>query len=117
MKVFSFDGKRMNATVTAPNGAINENTIFHFKQKGDLITAKYAGGKVTAGFLIGKISSGKFEFQYTQMHEDYSLHGGHSICEIDIAKDGRLKLTEYFEWSSGEKGINVIEELEKTPAK
>ena len=101
----------MNAVVTAPYGVINENTIFRFKQKGDIIKAKYAGGKVKAGFLIGKLTDNKFEFQYTQMHDDNSLHGGHSLCEIEFSGDGRLRLVEHFEWSSGQKGINVIEEV------
>jgi len=101
----------MNATSTAPNGVINENTIFHFKEEEDFITAKYAGGKVKAGFLIGKIEKSKFEFQYTQLYEDHSLNGGHSVCEIEITSDSRIRLIEHFEWASGEKGINVIEEI------
>ena len=112
MKTFSFDGKTMHASSSAPNAVINEQTIFYFQQVGQLITAKYAGGKVKTGFLIGKLSDGKLEFRYTQMHEDESLAGGHSLCEIELTKAGRIKLTEHFEWSSGEKGVNIIEEVQ-----
>jgi len=111
MKRISFDGKAMRAVFTDPNGVINEQTIFYFQQIGNLITAKYAGGKVKTGFLIGKLENDKLKFHYTQMHDDESLNGGHSVCEIEITNDGRIKLTEHFEWASGEKGVNVIEEI------
>jgi hypothetical protein len=111
MNRISFDGKAMRASSTAPNGVIDEKTIFHFQQIGNLITAKYAGGKVKTGFLIGKMIDDKFEFHYTQMHEDESLNGGHSLCEIEITEDGRIRLIEHFEWTSGKKGINIIEEI------
>ncbi len=112
MKRISFDGKVMFASTTDPNGMINEKTIFYFQQVGNLITAKYAGGKVKTGFLIGKLENDKLKFHYSQMHDDESLDGGQSVCEIEMAEDGRIKLTEHFEWSSGEKGINIIEEIE-----
>ena len=111
MRRILFDGKAMRATSTAPNGIIDENTIFHFQQIGNLITATYKGGKIKTGFLIGKIKNNKLEFQYTQMHEDEKLAGGHSVCSIELAKNGGIKLIEHFRWSSGEKGINIIEEI------
>ena len=48
----------MSVRSTAPNGVINANTIFHFQQIENLITAKYEGGKIKTGFLIGKINEG-----------------------------------------------------------
>ena len=107
----SFDGKTFRASKTAPNGVVSEKTIFYFQHIGNMITAKYLGGKVKNGFLIGKINNEKLEFQYTQMHDDESISGGHSLCEIELTDDGRIKLVEHFQWSNGEKGTNIIEEL------
>ena len=111
MTRISFDGKAMRTVSTAPNGVIDEKTIFHFQQIGNLITATYKGGRVKTGFLIGKINNEKLEFQYTQMHDDESINGGCSLCEIKITEDGRIKLVEHFQWANGEKGTNIIEEL------
>lgn len=109
---FEFDGKTMNAPVTAPNGVINAETIFQFEQEGELITAEYAGGGVKMGYLIGKMVGGKFEFQYTQMDQSGRLDGGHSLCDLEQTEDGRIRIIEHFEWSTQEgKGTNVIEEL------
>lgn len=107
----SFDGRTMNAVKTASNGVVNHDTIFSFSETDGVITASYIGGQVKHGYLIGKISNSKFEFQYTQIHTDNQLDGGHSICEIEMLADGRVQLIEHFKWSSGE-GTNVIEELE-----
>ena len=112
MKRISFDGKTFRVTNTAPNGLVNDKTIFYFQHIGNLITATYKGGRVKTGFLIGKLHEGKLEFQYSQMHDDESLNGGYSVCEIQFTEDGRIKLVEHFEWSDGQKGTNILEELE-----
>ena len=110
MKI-SFAGKRMNAPVTAANGVINSNTIFRFDQSDDLISAHYSGGKVLSGYLIGKMTGDKFEFRYCQMDSESKLNGGHSICDLKLLSDGRLQLTEHFQWADGSTGKNIIEEL------
>jgi len=106
----SLDGKKMNAVETAPNGVVNQETIFHFKESEGVITAEYAGGQVKHGYLVGKIIEGKLAFQYTQLHEDGEMDGGHSVCDIETLADGRVRLVEHFVWDDGV-GTNVIEEL------
>ncbi len=114
MREINFHNKKFNAPKTAPNGVINHETIFEFEQNDDAIIAKYSGGKIKAGYLIGRIiSDNRFEFRFTQMHTDGILDGGHSFCDIKILDNGRIRLIEHFEWQSiGEKGENIIEELE-----
>ncbi len=113
MNEINFHNKKFTATKTAPNGVINNETVFEFEQNQDAVIAKYSGGKIKAGFLIGKIlNENKFEFRFTQMHIDGVLDGGHSFCDIVITDDGRIRLIEHFEWqSTGEKGENIIEEI------
>lgn len=106
----SFDGRIMNAVQTASNGVVNHETIFTFRDSNGVITAQYEGGRVKKGYLIGKLDKEKFEFRYTQIHTDDQLDGGHSICEIEMLEDNRIRLIEHFEWSEG-KGTNIIEEM------
>ena len=95
-RISSFDGRIMNEVKTVTNGAVNHETIFRFIEKDGLTCAEYVGGKVKFGYLIGKISNGKFELQYTQIHTDIRLDGGYSTCEIELLGDGRIRLVEYF---------------------
>jgi len=108
----SLNGVKMHVTTTAAEGVVNADTIFTFSQDGPVVTARYAGGKVLAGSLVGVMSAGRLEFQYAQMDLDHRLDGGRSTCEVSRGADGRLRLLEHFEWASREgSGTNVFEEL------
>lgn len=100
----------MHATQTAPNGAIGPDTIFEFTQRGEIVEARYAGGLVRVGCLVGVLREAQLEFRYAQIHEDSSIHGGHSRCEV-AWHHGKLRIIERFQWANGDEGLNVIEEL------
>ena len=104
----------MNVVKTDACGVVNHETIFHFSQNKDVITAKYAGGKIQQGFLVGKFIKGnQLVFSYCQMQIDGKLDNGVSQCEVSKNADGKIILTEHFEWASrpGEFGTNIFQEL------
>ena len=110
---FNLDGLRMTATVTAPGGAINAETVFEFTQDDGVAEARYAGGRVRIGRLVGFVRGARFEFRYAQVHDDGTLHGGRSACDLERAEDGRVRIVEHYEWDDGGAGVNVIEELRR----
>lgn len=108
------DGIKMNVIKTAENGVVNHETIFHFSQKDGIVSAEYQGGKILKGFLVGKLSiQNQLEFSYCQMQIDGKLDNGVSICQLSKNQNGKITLTEHFEWKSrpGEFGTNVFQEL------
>lgn len=110
----TLNGIKMNVIKTAENGVVNHETIFHFSQNEGLVTAEYQGGKILKGFLVGKLSpQNQLEFSYCQMQIDGKLDNGLSICQLSKDENGKIILTEYFEWKSrpGEFGTNVFQEL------
>lgn len=107
--MINLDDIKMNVVETASNGVVNHNTIFNFKQKGDIVTAKYSGGLVQRGYLIGRINQSSFNFKYAQLHDDGNVAGGQSNCELRL-HDGKIQLVESFEWGAG-KGQNVFQQL------
>ena len=108
----SLNGVRMNVTQTAANGVVNAQTIFEFSHVGDIVEARYSGGGIAQGRLIGRFIGEQLEFRYVQLTVDGVLDGGRSICDVDETADGRLRLCEHFEWGSREgTGTNVFEEL------
>ena len=106
-----FHGRLMTATQTAPNGVVNKDTLFSFRQFGQRVLASYTGGKVQRGVLIGKVDGSKFRFNYAQEDLTGKVQGGLSECKVDILTDGRVRLLEYFDWPGGT-GLNTIEEQE-----
>lgn len=111
--MLSLDNVIMNVIQTAPNGVVNKDTIFTFKQQGNVVTSQYSGGRIVAGFLVGKIENEDLSFSYCQLQNDGSLDNGASLCKLSQNETGKIRLTEHFEWSSrpGEKGINIFEEM------
>jgi len=110
--MWNLDGIRANASVTAPGGVVNHETIFVFRQEGRIVEAIYAGGQVLRGFLIGVIEGDRMRMQYCQLDIDGRFDGGQSTCDLERTDDGRIRIVEHFEWASREgNGTNVIEQL------
>ncbi len=113
-KPLSLNGIKMHVVSTAEGGKVNSETIFDFSQDGSVVAARYSGGKIKLGYLVGMLNpTGSLEFRYTQVDNDGRLDGGYSNCEISRMADGRVRLLEHFKWESCEgNGINVFEEIE-----
>jgi len=102
----------MRAVATATGGQVDANTLFTFAQEGSTVWARYAGGAVELGYLVGSVTSGGFVFRYSQVDRRGEVHGGRSVCDIALLPDGRVRLLEHFSWESREgSGTNVLEEV------
>jgi hypothetical protein len=104
---------KMNVIETAENGVVNKDTIFDFTQKDNYVEAKYSGGKIKNGFLVGLINENILEFSYCQLQTEGTLDNGGPRSELAISRKGKIRLIEHFEWKSrsGESGINIFEEI------
>ena len=109
----SLNGVRMRVVSTAEGGEVNTETLFEFAQDGSVVSARYAGGKVRLGYLVGTMSVEVLHFRYAQVDNAGRLDGGHSTCEIGRMANGRIRLVEHFVWDSREgSGTNVFEEVD-----
>jgi len=110
--MISLDGVRMTVTQTAPDGVVDDRTIFEFSHTGSIVEARYAGGEIAAGHLIGHFIDGKLTFRFVQMTNDERLDSGASTCDVDRGDDGLLRLVEHFEWATREgAGTNVFTQV------
>ncbi|MCB9896694.1 MAG: hypothetical protein H6825_01695 [Planctomycetes bacterium] len=108
----SLHGAFMNATVTAEAGVIDADTVFHFRQDGDRVSARYAGGRLEDAHLMGTLQGDTLRFRYVQRQTDGTVDGGESTCTVERLTDGRLQIRERFEWASrAGSGENLITEL------
>jgi hypothetical protein len=109
----SLHGIRMRVVLTAEGGDVNAETLFEFTQDGSVVAARYAGGKVRLGYLVGTMSPEGLHFRYTQVDNLGRLDGGYSNCEIGRTAGGKLQLVEHFKWDSREgSGTNIYEEID-----
>jgi hypothetical protein len=110
-------GRRMRVVATDSGGVVSGETILEFEQTSEAVSAHYRGGTIVDGYLIGKLDPAgtSLHFCYVQVDVHGNVDAGSSTGTIDRVQDGRLRLTEEFQWftRSGH-GINVFEEIRDT---
>ncbi len=103
----------MRAVSSGEAAVVSTETLFEFEQTGDVFSARYRGGTIADGYLVGKLrSDGGLEFRYVQVERSGRIDAGASTGELSRLLDGRLQLVENFQWSTRpESGRNVFEEV------
>jgi hypothetical protein len=85
----------------------------------DLVWASYEGGGVTLGHLIATVApDGALDRRYRHRSPTRALMTGICRSRLAILPDGRYRLHEEWQWTSGDKrrGISIVEEIERAHA-
>lgn len=97
-----YDGRRFIPKMNFENGEVNEQTIFIYHQKRKLLWAEYSGGNILKGFLIDTVSiNGELDFVYHHMNQVMQVKTGKCHSVPTILEDGKIELSEKWEWISG----------------
>lgn len=112
--MINYNNRIFKPVDNSANGESTSETVFYYKQAGNIVTAEYKGGSILYGHLIGLADSeGHIEMRYHQINEKQELMTG--ICESrpEILADGRIRIYETWKWTSGDfsSGYSVIEEI------
>lgn len=108
----NLDSVTMFVSSTANSGVVDARTRIAFRQHGLRVVGRYQGGRVRRGVLTGAVSGVVLTFRYLQVEVSGAIHGGRSTCDIARTTEGRLRIVERFEWTTGEgRGTNVFDEL------
>lgn len=109
---YSLDGKHMRVIAPAAGAVVSSDTHLVFSETGSMISARYYGGTIRLGYLVGRRIGQSAVFRYAQLSVDDHLDGGVSRCDLLITPAGRLRVTEHYQWDSRDgEGINVFEEV------
>lgn len=114
MSTINYNNRKFHAVQNTENGETSSETIFHYRQEGIILTADYSGGKIVKGHLIGLVDEeGNINMRYHQVNSLRELMTG--ICQStpEILPNGKIRLHETWEWTSGDRsrGESVIEEI------
>jgi hypothetical protein len=102
----------MYVSSTDEQGVVGQGTHLRFLQKGSRVMARYNGGAVSRGCLVGTLSGSQLLFRFAQVEASGEIHGGRSVCEVDRRPDGRIRIVEHFAWRTRPGfGTNVFEEM------
>jgi hypothetical protein len=112
--MFNYHNKKFSAVSNTPNGETSAQTIFHYLQEGNIVSAHYAGGSVVAGHLIGVVDdNGVIDMRYHQVNVRGELMTGVCRSVPELMNNGKIRLHETWQWTSGDesKGESIVEEL------
>ena len=110
----NYNDKKFRAVANSENGETSAETIFEYHQDGKILTASYNGGKIVKGHLMGLVDEqGNIDMVYHQVNTEGRLMTGKCHSKPEIMENGKIRLHETWEWTSGDfsKGTSVIEEL------
>ena len=108
----SLDGRRFQAMADVAGGDVDARTVFEYAEEAGLVHARYGGGAIRLGFLVGTRDGDTLRFRYAQVRADGTTASGRCESRIEVLEDGRLRLHETWAWESqpGE-GTSVVEEV------
>lgn len=113
MKI-NYHNRKFRPVQNSENGETSAQTEFHYLQKGNVITGTYNGGNIVLGNLIAVVDeNGALNMRYQQVNKQGELMTG--ICQStpEILPNGKIRLHEKWQWTSGDKssGESIIEEV------
>lgn len=112
--MINYNGKRFSPVSNTENGEVDAETVFHYKQQGNVLSCDYSGNTILQGHLIGLVSDdGQIDMRYHQVNTQGILMTGTCQSTPEILPDGRIRLHESWQWTSGDgsKGSSVLEEV------
>ena len=108
----NLEGRRFRDVTDDHAGDVGANTIFEYHQDGDIVWARYAGGSIKLGLLVGTRDADTLSFRYCHLTADGQTANGHCTSTITELADGRLECRERWQWESRPGvGTSIIREL------
>jgi len=112
MKNINFNNKKFALLENSKNGEVNSDTIFEYKQEGNLVTATYLGGSVRYGSIIAHLNDTELDMVYQCLTNDNQLKAGKAIAKVSLTDNNKIKLTLDWQWLTDTKGFGKSEYIE-----
>ncbi len=111
--MINYDGRVFRPISNTENGETSDETVFLYRQVGNILTSAYSGGRIRQGHLIGLVDEqGRIDMRYHQVNDRGELMTGICRSTPEVLPNGKIRLHESWEWTSGDrsKGSSVLEE-------
>jgi hypothetical protein len=104
-----YDGRRFTPVGGGP--------VATWRQDGATVTARFSGGPVVAGFLLGTVGpGGVVDAAYGQLLAEGDageplVQAGRCTTTPQVLPDGRLRMREEWHRTDGSSGVSYLEEV------
>lgn len=109
-----YHNKIFRPIANTENGETSGDTVFVYKQSGNILTAEYQGGRILTGQLIGLVDeAGCIDMRYQQVNANGEIMTGICRSVPEILPNGKIRLHERWQWTSGDcsAGESIVEEV------
>jgi hypothetical protein len=109
-----YNDKTFQSVTNTENGEVTAETTFWYHQEGQLVWAEYKGGSIAKGFLIATVQAdNSLDMRYQHVNIQGELMTGRCHSTPEFLADGRIRLHERWQWTSGDgsSGQSIVEEV------
>lgn len=100
--MINYHDRKFKPISNTENGEVDGETLFHYKQEGNVITCHYNGNFIQIGHLIGLVDEqGNIKICYHQVNTKGELMTGICLSTAEIMTNGKIRLHEDWQWTSG----------------
>ncbi len=114
MSDINYHNRVFKALANSDTGEVGDDTRFHYRQKGDVVWATYSGGSIKFGTLTAKcLENGELDMRYGHVNVEGQMMTGSCYSKPEVLADGRLKMHETWQWTSGDEssGTSLLIEV------
>lgn len=114
MSTIPYHDRHFRAVGNSATGEVDDRTVFHYRQEGDVIWATYHGGQVRFGTLVARQrADGTLDMRYHHINLAGDMMTGECRSQPELLADGRLRLHENWQWTCGDRsrGESVVDEF------
>lgn len=111
----NYNNKKFRALHNSDNGEVDAELVFHYQQQGNMLSCTYSGANIIQGHLLGIVADdGIIDMRYHQVNSRGQLMTGTCTSTPEIMENGKIKLHENWQWTSGDmsKGNSVLIEID-----
>jgi hypothetical protein len=112
--MINYHNKTFRSISNSSNGEVTADTIFQYRQVGNIVMGTYQGALIKVGQLLAIVDeSGILDMRYQHVNKDDELMTGTCNSIPEILDNGKIRLHEKWLWTSGDfsSGNSVIEEV------
>jgi hypothetical protein len=96
---------------THAEGEATTATLFEYHEEDDVVWARYSGGSVRLGYIVGLRTGDELDIRYSQLNTAGETASGRCHTTMTSLPDGRISLFEDWAWETKPgSGTHVTEE-------
>ena len=109
-----YNDRLFRAVSNSGSSEVDDQTLFSYRQYGDVVWATYQGGAIALGTMVGVIrGDGTLDLRYQHVSASGAIRSGRCVSTPEVIDDDRVRLHEAWEWTEGGHGAgtSIVEQV------